>query len=404
MSKEQAHGSILGGVLLIAGCCIGAGMLGLPVLSTLAGFAPSILMLLLAWAYMCYTGLLLLEVTLRFPDGVNIVSMATKTLGLWGKVVAWGTFLFLFYSVIVAYIIGSGLLVSDMSQDYLSLTLPSWIGSTSFCLLLSLILFMGTKAADIFNRLLMGGLILSYLVLVILGLPYVDPKSLHHSNWSLTPFVLPVMIFSFGYHNLVPSITTYLKRDPLRIRWTIIAGSLIPLLVYLIWEWLILGLIPTSSASHLQSALDEGLLATQILRSASGVSWVIDLAQLFAFFSIVTSFVGVSLSFVDFLSDGLQIKKTPFGKIILCLLVLFPPWIFAFLYPQLFLSALGYAGGFGAVILFGLLPAAMVWKIRRTDPLKDQTRGGTPALVCIVLISFAVIIFQMILEWKGRMT
>ncbi len=36
--------NLLGGILLIAGCCIGAGMLGLPVLSALAGFTPSLFM------------------------------------------------------------------------------------------------------------------------------------------------------------------------------------------------------------------------------------------------------------------------------------------------------------------------------------------------------------------------
>ncbi|NGX44712.1 MAG: hypothetical protein K1060chlam3_00887, partial [Candidatus Anoxychlamydiales bacterium] len=36
-------GSVLGGMLLIAGSCIGAGMLGLPVLLGLTGFFPSII-------------------------------------------------------------------------------------------------------------------------------------------------------------------------------------------------------------------------------------------------------------------------------------------------------------------------------------------------------------------------
>jgi tyrosine-specific transport protein len=37
-------GSIFGGVLLIAGSCIGAGMLGLPIITGIAGFFPSLLM------------------------------------------------------------------------------------------------------------------------------------------------------------------------------------------------------------------------------------------------------------------------------------------------------------------------------------------------------------------------
>ena len=41
MKKE---GSVIGGILLIAGSCIGAGMLGLPILTGLVGFFPSLIL------------------------------------------------------------------------------------------------------------------------------------------------------------------------------------------------------------------------------------------------------------------------------------------------------------------------------------------------------------------------
>ena len=59
-----------GGILLVAGCCIGAGMLGLPVLSAQAGFAPSILMFFVCWLFMARTGLLLLEVNCGMAEGL----------------------------------------------------------------------------------------------------------------------------------------------------------------------------------------------------------------------------------------------------------------------------------------------------------------------------------------------
>src|ERR1700733_232103 len=108
----EKSGSLPGAILLISGCCIGAGMLGLPVLSALAGFVPSLCMFLLSWLFMTATALLLLEVNLQFKEEVNIVSMAEKTLGLPGKLAAWGCFLFLFYAIGVAYLAGSGDLIS----------------------------------------------------------------------------------------------------------------------------------------------------------------------------------------------------------------------------------------------------------------------------------------------------
>src|SRR5262245_7947174 len=109
MSKQLSKaGSLPGSILLITGCCIGAGMLGLPVMSALAGFQPSLAMFLLSWLFMTTTALLLLEVNLWFPNEVSIISMADRTLGFAGKAVGWLCFAFLFYALGVAYIAASG--------------------------------------------------------------------------------------------------------------------------------------------------------------------------------------------------------------------------------------------------------------------------------------------------------
>ena len=190
----------------------------------------------------------------------------------------------------------------------------------------------------------------------------------------------PCRDYLFGFHNLIPSLTTYFDSRPKPLIWTIIIGSSIPLLIYLLWEWIILGLVPLQ---EFKTALDQGEIATEALKNAIGASWVVDAAQAFAFFAIVTSFLSVALSFVDFLADGLKIKKTPKGKIILSLLVLAPPFFCALLYPTIFLIALNSAGGFGAVILFGILPALMVWKGRYQQKIDaPKLATGRQAFAC----------------------
>ena len=118
---------IFGAILLVAGCCIGAGMLGLPVLTSVAGFKPSLLMFFLSWLFMFCTGLLLLEANLFFKDEVNIVSMAERTLGTFGKISAWLIFGFLFYCLLVAYISGSGSLVSSFAEIWFDIEIPRWV-------------------------------------------------------------------------------------------------------------------------------------------------------------------------------------------------------------------------------------------------------------------------------------
>lgn len=401
--NSSEKGSVLGGILLVSGCCIGAGMLGLPLVSAMAGFQPSLLMFILSWLFMTTTGLLLLEVNLWFEEDVNIVSMAGRTLGLIGKITAWIVFLFLFYSLMVAYVAGTGELFVDFIREITSISLPSWIGSLIFLMILGAMLYLGTAAVDKFNRLLMAGLIISYIGLVGVGIRHVNINFLTHQQWGASVWALPAMIISFGFHNLVPSLTAYLHRDVKKLRMTILIGSAIPLVVYLVWEYLILGLVPVEGAGGFRETLDKGEMVTQALRYTVGGSWVVDLAQYFAFFAIVTSFVGVALSFVDFLADGLHIPKKSFGKIFLCLLALLPPFIFALIYPKIFITALNYAGGFGAVILFGILPAAMVWKGRYgksnlSNKNSYRVPGGKPLLLLVILISSFIIGLQLVHE------
>lgn len=396
-------GSLFGGILLISGCCIGAGMLGLPVLSALAGFVPSLAMLVLAWLFMLCTGLLLLEVNLWFKQEVSIVSMANGTLGRGGKVIAWLGFLFLFYAILVAYISGSGELLTNFLAVTTGYELSPAISSLLLTLFFTVFLYFGTYAVDLFNRSMMAGLIVTYVFLVILGIPHIEMNRLEHRDWSSAFLVLPAMIISFGYHNLIPSLKNYFNGDAKRLRLAIIIGSAIPLLIYLIWEVLILGLIPLEGEGGFRQGVDQGELATQLLKGAVGNPIVVGLAHYFAFFSIVTSFLGVGLSFVDFLADGWQIKKTPLSKLWLCMAVILPPFIFAILNPGIFLVALSYAGAFGSVILFGILPAAMVWSGRyilkyKTNP---QVPGGKFTLIVVFVYSISVILLQLMTELQS---
>lgn len=392
-SHSIRKGSLLGGVLLVAGCCIGAGMLGLPVLSGQAGFIPSVAMFFLCWLFMVCTGLLLLEVNLWYGGGINIITMAARTLGRPGKIVSWLVFLFLFYSLMVAYVAASGSLITDFIGAATGYYLHSNLGGLLFCLLFGVLLYLGTGAVDWFNRVLMFGLIISYVSLVAVGASHVNPEYLAHHDWSAATLVIPAVIVSFGFHNLVPSLTTYFHGDVKSLKWTIILGSAIPLLIYLIWEWIILGIVPQED---FQIALDKGEIATEALKNAVGASWIVNVAQAFAFFAIVTSFLSVALSFLDFLADGLNIKKTAQGKVILSLLVLGPPFICAMLYPTIFLMALNTAGGFGAVILFGILPALMVWKGRYHQNLEKPqlVPGGKTLLILVITFAAWVIALQ----------
>lgn len=388
------------GILLIAGTSVGGGMLALPVLTSLGGFIPSLFIYLLCWIFMASTGLLFLEISLWMGGESNIISMAEKTLGRWGKVIAWAVYLFLFYCLTIAYIVGCG----DLVANLFNAKIPEWVGSLLFVLFFAPFVYAGAHTVSRVNSFLMLGLAFFFLMFVIIGIPYVDPQNLTTRNWSLALIGLPVSFTAFAYQGTVPTLVNYMSFDIRKIRLSIIIGSFIPFITYIIWQWLILGIVPAYGPGGLAEALQNGDNAVQPLKNFINHPYVYTVAQFFAFFALVTSFLGVTLGLLDFLADGLKIKKTPLGKLALSLLIFIPTLFIAFLFPHIFLSALGYAGGFGCAILLGLLPILMVWAGRYHLGLTSSYSlwGGRILLGLL----FCFVIFEIIVEltltfWPG---
>jgi len=94
---------------------------------------------------------------------------------------------------------------------------------------------------------------------------------------------------------------------------------------------------------------------------------------------------------MDFLADGMQIKKTAQNKIWLCLIIFLPPLLFAIAHPHVFLTALDYAGGFGCALLLGLLPVMMVWVGRYHLGLKGAYCVAGGRWLLLILGAFVVL-------------
>lgn len=377
-------GTLFGGALLVAGTAIGGGMLALPVLTAVGGFFPSIAVYVLCWLFMTSTALLLMEVFLWSKEETNIASMAKMTLGMPGKVVAWILYLFLFYSLTVAYVSGGGGLVGDVFEAFGKINLPPWIGPLVFIVVFAPFVIIGPKAVDRVNALLMLGLIISFLLFVFLGVAHIELHLLTRSNWLLSFLAAPVVFTSFAFQGIVPTLTNYLDRDYKKVKRAIVIGSTIPLVVYILWEALILGVIPLRG---LEEARIAGLSAVAPLKEYLAFRWLFRIGEFFAFFALITSFLGVTLGLLDFLADGLKVKKTFRGKLLLSLLIFVPPLIFSIVNPFVFLNALYYAGGLGCALLLGLLPILMAWRGRYHLNYKSSYSlpGGRVLLTLLIL-------------------
>lgn len=392
-------GKIISGSLLICGTTIGAGMLGIPLVTAAAGFGPGLLATCLVWLFMLATGFLFLEATLWMSEGSNLLSMSYRLLGARGRALAGVFFVFLYYSLMIAYFSAGAPILGGALTSLSGITLPPTFVSLIFGLIFGVVVAISPKSIDRTNVILSVAMVMMWLGLIGVGSQEVEMVRLKKSQWGAFSLTFPVLFGAFGFHNVIPSLCFYLKKDVKILKLCMIIGTIIPLIVYIVWQWLIIGSIPSESIAE---TLKQGLPVTQALRAVTGCPSVLWLGNAFAFFAIVTSILGVSFSMVDFLGDGLKIqKRSGVNRVILTLITYVPPFFFAAINPYIFDTALGIAGGLGEALLNGLLPVGLVWAGRYQMNLQGEPllRGGRPMLILLGILSLMVMGLEIGILW-----
>jgi len=385
---------MLGGVLLIAGTCIGGGMLGLPIATARGGILSSILLFVGCWILMTFTALLTLEVNLCFPKQSNVISMARFTLGKPGAFICWTIYLFFLYALVSAYIAGG----QDVLHGLLNATnidIPIWICGILFVFAFGSIVIAGVKHVDIFNRLLMIIKLGSVILLMLLISTHIDPINYHAGK---VEFLLPAMtiaITSFGFSIIVPSLRTYFDDDTKKLRIAIILGSFLPLLCYIAWDAVIFGLVPLTGEFGLERLSNMNQPVTGLLESIIyyvPTEKIMFLSRAFTSICVLTAFACVSLGLFDYLADGFKVTNQSRGKFLVTCATFLPPLLIVIFYPKAFILLLSVAG-LCCVMLQALMPALMAWNCRyvKNIDMPYQVFGGKPALLLAIVTALLVI-------------
>lgn len=379
---------LLGGIFIISGTAIGAGMLALPATTAFGGFFPAVGVFFLCWILMLCTAFFFLDVNLAVKGDPNFISMAGKTLGNTGRVVSWIVYLLLLYSLIAAYITAGSPILAAALEALTGITLSPHLEPLYLPVIFGLFIYLGTASVDYINRLFMVGLIVTFLLLVGMIPMHIHPSYLLHTDIPAIAISIPVIFTSFGYHSVIPSLSTYFNHDRKQLRLAIVIGSILPLLFYLLWLALVQGLVPIDTLSQVWQ---QGEVVTESLAKLLHAPWFGLVAEYFAFFAIITSFLGVGLGLCDFLIDGLKLKRNRNGRFISSILTFLPPLIFVYTFKRAFYLALDHAGALVAILL-GILPSAMAWKIK--TPKFYSTLAGRLLLSLIILISCTVVLID----------
>ena len=436
--ERPATVTVAGATALVSGTTIGAGILALPATTIEAGFGPSALTLIASWAYMAASALLIAEVNVNTlcsleRNSVSIKSMAGETIGPVGATAASVAYAFIHYCLLVAYMLEGGKLLIELVPALGAAGLPD--AAVFAALGGGALLVASTSQADKANSALFTGVVGSFALLVGVGASQISPQYLAHASPAAALPAIPVCVLAFTFHNIVPTIAYQLGCDLAKIRTAILAGSAIPLVMFLLWNGVILGSVPFEAAEAARSA-GEVFDPLEALRqgASTGGAALGSLVRVFSLLAIATSFIGFCFGLVDFYADllgidgavataaggaddadddgadpyadgGAAVERPLPTKAGLYALALLPPLGVATVDPSLFFSALDNAGTFGILTLFGIIPAAMAWSQRYgadAAPVVPPVVPGGKATLGAMAGGAGVIICYEVAEKLGR--
>ncbi|MBI2601423.1 MAG: amino acid transporter [Deltaproteobacteria bacterium] len=391
---------ILNGSFLVAGTCIGGGMLALPVLSAKVGFLPALLVMGGVWAFMTIAALFYLECTLWMEKDAHLISIASFLLGRWGKFLCWTVFVFICYSSLAAYLSSGGRMIESFLRSTISFSSGEVGGHALFLLLFGSILLLGTNTVSLINSLFFFVMVALFLVMIGGGWQ-IDGELLFRQEWDVSGMLslVPVMLTSFSFPGIVPVLVSYHGQNASDVKKSIFGGTIITAATYMIWLVIVMGNVPLHGPHGLLESLSNDQHASESLMHFVSSPWIGTMAQGFAFFALATSFLGLAVALSFFLSEAFKISKTSLsGKGMLALLILIPATLVVYKFERVFFSAMEISGSIGDGFLSGLIPAAMLWQGRYRKQMKGTYHflGGKSTLAAMAILAVFMIGYEAI--------
>ncbi len=360
----------------LMGTIIGAGILGIPYVVAKAGFLYGfILMFLLGIAFL-YLNLFLGEVVLRTKEQKQLPGYAGKYLGIWGKRLMTFSLFVGLYGALTAYLIGEGATLHAL----FGAGAPLYY-TLGFFVVVSFIIYRGVKATGNAEFIL-----ISLLLLVVAAIGIISFRDLQFSRLvssNLKYLFLPYGVILFSYMGLpaIPEMQELVGKDKKLMKRAIVVGSMIPIALYLVFTFFIVGLVGVEQFELLRP--NERIATVALSMYTYPLLGI--LANLLAMLSMFTSFltIGIALSEVYQYDYGISRKKA-------LLLTLSIPLLIAGFNLTTFLSALAITGAIGGG-LDGILVVLMYWKAKvRGDRMPEYSLPPHFLLGTLLMVLFAL--------------
>jgi tyrosine-specific transport protein len=361
----------IGSILLIAGTCIGSGMIALPLVLAKLGLIPSIILMILTWSIMYFTSLINLELNLQAGQGLSLGALGRLYCGRLAELIGTISLKLLSYSLLSVFIYGGSSIIQKLLESPLHTYELSTI-ATCYSAIAIVLLLLPIKFIDYINRTLFVGLIAIVTTLIIglivkINWGYLPLISEQASNFLSWKEAVPVVFTSFGFQVIFHSLTNYCNKDAKILKKAFLWGSLIPAIVYIIWTCSVLTVVHNENYTFYQQMVIGKVEIGELIKELSQIAkwpsvqllvWVVSLL------AIVTSVLGVGVGLCDSLKVMLAkiLPQAVIRNILAALITILPAYFIALLVPNAFITVLGFAGMI-LVIIAILLPIYLFFKM-----------------------------------------
>ena len=363
--------SLFGGAMIIAGTVIGAGMLANPTATSGVWFTGSLIVLLYTWFSMLSSGLMILEVNTHYPHGASFDTMVKDLLGSTWNAINGVAVAFVLYLLTYAYIFVGGDLTAKGLGSTFGIKIPLTVGQLSFFLIFATCVWASARLVDRFTSILIGGMVLTFIwatggLIAEAKLPVLFDTQAPSGTpyWIYISAALPVCLASFGFHGNVSSLLKYFKGDAPKVAKSLWAGTLIALVIYVLWQIAIQGNLPRSEFAPVIATDGQVSVLIEVLSKFVQTGSMAAILSFFSYMAIATSFLGVTLGLFDYIADIFKWDDSVSGRTKTAALTFLPPLVSCLLFPTGFVTAIGYVG-LVATVWTCFLPSLLLLRSRQ---------------------------------------
>lgn len=364
MDKKGKRGLLIAGIATITGTMVGAGILGMPYAISKSGFLVGLIFIFLLGLVSLNMNLFIGEVSLRTKGTHQLPGYAEKYLGKIGKILMVFSMLFGIYAALTAYLIAEGESLSYLFFGNLNSTLY-------FALLFFVVVFIVVSfGLNIVKKQISVGVFILIILIIVIALTFIPQINLENLNYGSSKFldlIFPygVVFFSMLAFSALPELNRELKGNEKLMKKSIVIGTLIPIIIYVIFTTVILGF--------------KGPETPEIATFAIG-----KIAILIGIVGMSNAFMILSTAIKDMYHFDLKLNKF----VSLCLALFIPLLLFLFIYFSNMASFITFLSWSGAVSggLTGILALFMLKNAKKYGDRKPEYNMPLPLWLIIFLV------------------